>query len=130
MFRLLVSGARIWDDSWRLNNFLDEMLESNPDLVIVHGGCPSGADAMAQSWAESLGVPTEVYPANWLKYGKPAGHIRNKEMVDTRPDYAVVFIKGESRGTNNCLKHIQKAGIPHGIFRAIQYPDSGTLRSQ
>ncbi len=118
MFRLLVTGARVWDDTWTLSKYLNDVYRHNPDLVIVHGDCPLGADKMAKEWAEFNEIPQEAYPADWDKYGRAAGHIRNKQMVDTKPDYAVAFIKGESRGTNNCLDHIKKAGINHAIFRA------------
>lgn len=117
MFRVLVTGARIWDDSWTLNKFLNDIFHHNPEMILVHGDCPFGADALARNWAERNQVPQEVHSADWKKHGKAAGHIRNKEMVDTKPDYAVAFIKGEAKGTNNCLDHIQKAGIPHAIFR-------------
>jgi hypothetical protein len=118
VYRLLVTGARVWDDYVLLYNVLDRYRDEHPDLVIVHGACPKGADDLAEEWAIYSGTPTEPYPANWNLHGKSAGHIRNKEMVDTKPDSAVAFIKGESRGTKNCLSHIQKAGIPYEIFRA------------
>lgn len=117
MFRLLVTGARIWDDVWTLSKYLNDVHKYHPDLVIVHGDCPNGADDLAKQWSVLNGVPDEPHPAKWQEYGKPAGHIRNKEMVDTKPDHAVAFIRGESRGTNNCLGHIVKAGIPYAVFR-------------
>lgn len=121
MYRLLVTGARAWDDVWTIEHFLDGVLEYHDDLVVVHGDCPIGADAIAKNWSYHNYVPQELYPALWDGYGKAAGHIRNKQMVDTNPDYAVAFIKGEARGTLNCLSHIEKAGIPHATFRAEQY---------
>lgn len=117
MFRLLVTGARIWDDVWTIENFLDMVHAYHPDLVVVHGDCPKGADRIVRDWAEENEVPQERYPADWDKYGKPAGHIRNKQMVDTKPHLAASFVRGESRGTNNCISHIERAGIPHARFR-------------
>jgi hypothetical protein len=116
--RLLVTGARAWSDEVSLRQYLNAWLWTNPTMILVHGDCPTGADAMASKWARDNNVPEEKYPADWNKHGKPAGHIRNKQMVDTSPDVAIAFIQGESRGTNNCLGHIRKAGIPHYVFRA------------
>lgn len=118
--RLLVSGARIWDDVWTVEHQLETAWFYNPELTIVHGAARNGADRIAVLWAVRNNVIHEPHPANWLQYGKAAGHIRNKEMVDSKPDYAMFFIKGESKGTLNCLGHAQKAGIPHAIFRAEQ----------
>lgn len=88
----------------------------HPDLIIVHGDCPKGADRFAREFAEQYGVPEERHPALWDLHGRSAGHKRNKAMVDSHPDEAIFFIRGESRGTRNCLGHARKAGIPHVIY--------------
>lgn len=114
--RLLVTGSRKWKDKEALFHYLNRMFLQFHDIVIVHGNCRNGADAMAKEWAETNGIPHEPHNAQWDIYGKAAGHIRNKQMVDTNPDRAVAFISGESRGTRNCISHIEKAGIPYDRF--------------
>lgn len=117
MFRLLVSGSREWDQPEVLEMVLTQFwIDYGDDLVIVHGDCPSGADRIARDWAHKHGVPDEPHPADWNKHGKAAGHIRNKEMVDTNPHGAVFFFRGPSRGTKNCFDHAVKAGIPYVAF--------------
>lgn len=115
--RLLVTGARIWDSQLDVDYYLTGCLLGSAmtgvELIIVHGDCPTGADSMASNWAKRNNVKEEKYPAEWDKYGKAAGHIRNKQMVDTKPDRAVAFIRGEARGTNNCIGHLERAGIPY-----------------
>lgn len=123
--RLLVTGSRLWDNPIIIGTFLNEAYWRDGFLVVVHGDCPNGADYFAKAWAVINGVPQEAYPADWDKYGKSAGHIRNKEMVDTAPDHAVAFIKGFSRGTRNCIMHLEKAGIPYEGFE--EFPD-GTVK--
>lgn len=80
--------------------------------VIIHGACPSGADRDADSWASFLGLQVEAYPADWETHGKAAGPIRNKQMVNSKPDMVLAFWDGFSRGTGNCIRLAQKADIP------------------
>ena len=117
MFRLLVSGSREWDQEHVLQMMIAQFwVRYGDDLIVVHGDCPRGADRMAREFCERHGIKQEKYPADWNRHGKAAGHIRNKVMVDTKPDFAVFFIRGESRGTKNCLEHVKKAGIPHATY--------------
>jgi hypothetical protein len=84
------------------------------DLIVVHGACPTGADAMANTWAKDYGFPAERHPADWTGYGKSAGFIRNAEMVTLGADLCLVFRqKGAAdRGTDHCASLAEKAGIP------------------
>ena len=116
MFRLLVSGSREWDQPEVLEMILMGYWIDYPDLIIVHGDCAKGADRMARNFAEKHEIRQEKFPVSseeWKTLGKGAGHIRNKRMVDTKPDEAVFFIRGVSKGTLNCLGHARKAGIPY-----------------
>lgn len=58
---------------------------------VVHGDA-RGADKCAK-WAaeEMLGIPCHTHPADWDRYGKAAGSIRNQEMLDKHPDIGMVL---------------------------------------
>lgn len=116
MFRLLVSGSREWDQPEIIQMVIVQHWFENDDLVVVHGDCPRGADRIARDFCEAKGIPQEKYPADWDRYGKAAGRIRNGVMVDTKPDMGVFFIRGESRGTRGCLRLTKKAGIPYVAY--------------
>ena len=80
-----------------------------PDLVIMHGGA-RGADTLADGWAVTNWVPVEEYRADWDKYGKGAGFIRNKQMLEQgKPDLVIAFPGG--RGTNNMIELAREANI-------------------
>ena len=112
-FRILVTGSRRWTDTKLLAETLTKAVKDHyPHVVIVHGGCPQGADALTELFAQRNNIPTEVHPAKWKTHGIKAGFIRNQEMVDTGADLCVGFIAGASRGTKHCVKAAQKAGIP------------------
>lgn len=71
---------------------------------------------MALEWAQSRGIAVHPYPADWERYGRAAGPIRNKQMLDLgKPDYGIAFYdrpRDKSRGTANMVSQLKKAGIP------------------
>ena len=78
-----------------------------------------GADLIAKSVARAQGCPIECYPADWAQYGKAAGPIRNKQMLDEgKPDLVLAFSEdiGSSRGTANMVMQARKRGIEVRVF--------------
>jgi hypothetical protein len=77
--------------------------------LLIHGGA-RGADSLAGQWAEFNGVPQDVYWADWNRYGKAAGILRNMRMLeDGQPDLVVGFPGG--RGTADMLHRAASQGI-------------------
>jgi hypothetical protein len=88
-------------------------------LVIIQGRCPvGGVDRIAELWAKKQeGARNSSYPADWRKYGKAAGPIRNTQMVkEARADRCLAFPGIRSRGTWDCLEKAAKAGITTYIY--------------
>lgn len=126
--RLLVTGSRNWTDKIavykELYRFVSEHCQMDydnqlipidydtSDVVIVHGDCPTGVDAIVDDWAIVNWIDVERHPADWDKHGRAAGPIRNQEMVDLGADLCYAFLKGDSRGTKDCARRAEKAGIP------------------
>lgn len=84
------------------------------NLTIIHGDAP-GADSIAGAVGEQAGIPVDVYPALWKKYGRAAGPIRNMQMLtEGRPDWVYAFHNDieNSKGTKNMIEISHKAGIP------------------
>lgn len=107
--RIIVCGGRDfigWND---LKKTLDEWLHAYPRMRLVSGSCPTGADAMAEEWAERNSVLVERHPADWSKHGKAAGPLRNEEMAATKPDYCLVFPGGS--GTADMVRRAKAHGI-------------------
>ena len=106
--RVLVCGGRDYHDQDRVYQTLDALDTICGISVVIHGGA-SGADSLAASWAQSRGIRTEAFVANWLKYSKSAGPIRNKEMLDLgRPDLVLAFPGGT--GTAHMVRISREAG--------------------
>ena len=85
----------------------------NEGDTLIHG-CAKGADLLAeQAWANlKIEGYVERFPADWVKHGKAAGPIRNKQMLDEgKPDLVIAFLAKDSRGTKNMIEQAEKAGV-------------------
>lgn len=121
--RVLVTGSRDWADYTAVMAALSfELMVAEfvgDDMVVIHGGA-RGADHIADVWARTMAcLEVEEYPADWDRYGKAAGHIRNFEMVALGADVCLAFPLGESKGTRGCMELADKAGI-----QVVNYGDS------
>lgn len=96
MVRLAIVKSRWWFDITRVISgasksqvqmFLDKRRVGNPDIF--------GA-----WWAILNDVPVDYYPADWEKYGKSAGPIRNSEMAN-HADALILIWDGSSRGSRD-----------------------------
>ncbi len=113
--KLLVCGDRNFDNWKLLNEEMDKIMLScqiGESLTIIEGEA-KGADFLARVWAIYYGHPFVAFPADWNKYGKGAGPIRNKQMLDEgKPDKVLAFLKKGSVGTANMIKQAKDAGVP------------------
>lgn len=81
-----------------------------PTDIIIISGKARGVDSAAIDWAVCNYAQFEEYPADWKKYPKAAGPIRNQQMVDEgKPDLVIAF--PGSRGTADMIRRSKKAGI-------------------
>lgn len=68
-------------------------------------GMAKGADVLGGKWAVDNGIPVKRMPAEWNKYGKQAGFIRNAAMAQYA-DALIVFIYENSAGSMDMLKRM------------------------
>jgi len=73
-------------------------------------GMARGVDTVGFNWAKDNNIPVKEFPANWNKYGRSAGPIRNKEMADYAEALIAVMVPG-SRGTKNMVETATKLGL-------------------
>ncbi len=101
--RVLCCGDR----NWTSYEIIRRELEKLDDYTTVINGCAKGADSISAYIARQLNYPVIDFPANWNKYGRAAGPIRNKQMLDEgKPDLVLAFhtdIKN-SKGTKNMIE--------------------------
>lgn len=123
-FRILVCGGRHYgtrttEDGYTapniqeiesLNSVLDSLLSIYEGNILIIHGVAKGADSLAGAWATKNSVEQLKYPAQWSKYGKAAGFLRNTEMLELgKPDLVVAFPGGT--GTDMMCKIASAAGV-------------------
>lgn len=102
--RVVIGGHRDYYDYAEFSQAVDLYLANiikQYTIIIVSGHC-RGTDMMGERYAREHGLQCEVFPAEWDKYGKPAGPIRNRIMVE-RSDYVIAFWTGGGRGTKSLI---------------------------
>jgi hypothetical protein len=128
--RVLVTGSRDFDRPDVVAGCLDILVRQaveacEEDFVVVHGACPSGADAHADAWVLrrdhpwELQVHAERHPAIWST-GKAAGFQRNADMARLGADICLAFWRAESAGTGHMIRLAEEAEIP---VKVIRYED-------
>jgi hypothetical protein len=129
-FRLIIAGTRSFSRYKILKEkvlFIISFVDAK-DIEIVSGACDSGvltftrkdgtkvygADGLGERLADEYNFPIKYFPADWDKYGKAAGPIRNEEM-SLYGTNCIIFWDGKSKGTfsmiNSAKKNIGSATI-------------------
>lgn len=104
--RIVVTGGR----DFLYPQFVKYILDSlNPTYVFV-GDCPTGVDKIVSDWCNDNKVDHKIFVADWDKFGKHAGPLRNREMLEHADDAVVVAFPG-GRGTENCAKTAKELGM-------------------
>lgn len=121
--KILITGSRDWQNEEIIFQAIKDETDSarvreiaEPHFIIIHGDCPTGADRFAEAIAHAQGYEVQAYPADWEKYGRRAGMIRNKEMLDLEPDIVLGFPLKQSKGTIGCLNEAMRRQIPIKVF--------------
>jgi len=122
---ILICGSRDWNDFTTIKKYLEEVKNTNNQMVnqitIIHGGC-KGADSIGGYFALQFGFQVRVFKADWSKYGKAAGPIRNQQMLDEgQPNLVVAFHNAleKSKGTLDMVSRAKNAGINVIIIKSL-----------
>lgn len=112
--RILVTGSRALDEQhvpWIRRAMIYYHRIDGPHTLV--SGSALGADAIAEAIATANNWEIERYPADWKKYGKAAGPIRNGQMLDSGVDVVVAFPnpRGRSDGTWDAVHKAAARGI-------------------
>ena len=94
---------------------LDRTRTRHPDMILLHGATPTGAERAAACWAENRGVVQVAFRPDWNRHGKAAPFRRNDRILDALPVGVIVF-----PGTgiqDNLADKARKMGIPTWDFR-------------
>ena len=117
MFRVIIAGSRDFDNYDFLRKKMGFLLQDIKEEIVIICGMARGADLLGKRYAEENSYRVLEYPAQWDKYGKRAGYLRNIEMAENA-DALVAFWDGRSKGT----KHMIDIAINRDLkVRVIKY---------
>lgn len=119
-YKVIVAGGRDFDNYEFLKEKLDETFESLGDLdahpIEIISGMADGADTLGIKYAKEHKLTMVLYPANWDKYPRMAGILRNMNMLVTAT-HLVAFWDGKSHGTKHLIEIAKEKGIPVWIYK-------------
>ena len=124
MVKVIVAGSRDYTDfdkvEYELMMYFKAKGLHRSDVEIV-SGTARGADQLGEQFALKYGLKLTKFPADWDKYGKSAGYIRNVEMAKYA-DVLFAFWDGKSKGTGHMIKIATSADIEvHVIIKPECY---------
>ena len=89
--RFAFTGGPDCNDHRRIWAALDKVHARHPDMVLLHGGTPKGAERIASRWADARKVPQIAFKPDWTRHQKAAPFRRNDQMLEALPIGVVVF---------------------------------------
>lgn len=114
--KIAFTGGLDCTDHQRIWARLDQVHAKHPDMVLLHGGSPKGAELIASRWADHRKVAQVAFKPDWTKHAKAAPFKRNDAMLSLLPIGVLVW-----PGTgiqDNLADKARKLGIPVWRFEA------------
>jgi len=92
--RILVCGSRSWNDPGPIARELEKAVHvpgvEAAQVTVIHGAA-RGADSIAGNVAHEFGYQVIACPADWNRFGRAAGPIRNQQMLKDHQPELVLF---------------------------------------
>ena len=108
--KVIIAGSRGIDGDDAISIISNACEESGFDATVIIHGCAAGVDTAAHAWARDNDLDVCRIPAEWDRYGKRAGPMRNLSMALVA-DALIAIWDGESRGTANMIATAERLGL-------------------
>ncbi|TGP85921.1 MULTISPECIES: DUF2493 domain-containing protein [unclassified Mesorhizobium] len=108
--KVALTGGLDFNDHRLIWTKLDQVHAKHPDMVLLHGGSPRGAELIASKWAYNRKVPQIAFKPDWTRHAKAAPFRRNDAILDTMP-IGVVHFPGTGI-QDNLVDKARGLGIP------------------
>ena len=89
--KIAFTGGLDFNDHRLIWDRLDKVHAKHPDMVLLHGGSPKGAERIAACWATNRKVPQIAFKPDWTRHAKAAPFKRNDQILDVLPIGVIVF---------------------------------------
>ena len=107
--KLIIAGSRTFGNYKLLSAHLDDIC-ARYDITEIVSGTAAGADSLGELYAKDHNISVTRFPADWNKYDRSAGPIRNAQMADYA-DACIVFWDGKSKGTKSMINLAKQKGL-------------------
>jgi hypothetical protein len=108
--KIALTGGLDFNDHRLIWDRLDKVHAKHPDMVLLHGGSPKGAELIAAKWATNRKVPQIAFKPDWtgvaiLRERKQHRLLeaRLEQHADPRRD--VIGCTGGAEGQNHLVAH-------------------------
>ena len=102
--KVAIIGSRKYKNYNVFSKCLDAFFEKiGWTPTMVYSGGAKGVDEMAEKYCVHHSIPITIHYAQWKKYGKAAGPIRN-ELIVKNSDIILAFPRKGGKGTQNAIK--------------------------
>ena len=117
-YKIIIAGGRDFMNYNLLKEKVNKILQEKKltHKIVIISGCARGADALGILYASENAFDVEEYPAEWDKYGKKAGYMRNVEMAENA-DALIAFWDGKSKGTKHMIDIATERNLPIRVIR-------------
>src|SRR3546814_18457529 len=89
--RIAFTGGADCNDHQRIYAVLGKVLAQLPNLILMHGATPTGAERIAACWARDRGVPQDPSRTDWNRHTTAAPVQGNDAMRDKMARGVLVF---------------------------------------
>jgi uncharacterized phage-like protein YoqJ len=107
--RVIIAGCRTFTDYRDLHELVRGSGIRKKIKLIITGGA-KGADELGKEYAKINEIDHFEYLPEWEKYGRSAGPIRNKKMIEAADGLLAIW-DGSSKGTAHIISEARKKGI-------------------
>lgn len=111
--KTIIAGSR------HLNNrYLVQLAVRGANWKIAEVVCGGtrGIDMLGKAWADKNSIPVKIFPADWRRYGRYAGPIRNQRMAEYA-DALIAVWDGKSPGTRDMIKQAREADLLVYVYK-------------
>jgi len=106
---MAIIGSRTFTDYHFMREKIQALLDQLPGVERIISGGAKGADSLSERIAKDFGLDHKHISAEWSKYGRAAGPLRNQKII-LEADVVAAFPIGESKGTQDGTRKAKAAG--------------------
>lgn len=111
--RIIIAGSRSVAQAGFDQAISQSVMLSQAEAILSGGA--RGVDLLAEAWARSMGLPVIRYNPDWKQFGRGAGIIRNRTMVENA-DALLAIWDGHSRGTRQIIDYARSRYLRVEVF--------------